>query len=226
MPDYDDPVTIRIAIELSAGLADVGDLLADAQAFDAAGADILWLVPHEGIDPWPILGAFAALTRRARLATTCAGSGDPRLAMLATTMSRLSRGRFILGLDGIAADVESLVGSRRAPSGPSLFAVAPDASSAALGAEWAEGLVHTGGEDSASAVMTSVRSATAEEAEPVECWIRIAQPTDSAAWSASRTAYTALGVTGVILPSGPRSLDLVRNPDRVDDRSDLRLTQG
>jgi hypothetical protein len=51
-------------------------------------------------------------------------------------------------------------------------------------------------------------------------------PTDAEAWRATCAAYTALGVTGVVLPGGPRSLDLVRNPDRVDDRSDLRLALG
>jgi len=35
-----------------------------------------------------------------------------------------------------------------------------------------------------------------------------------------------VGATGVIVPADPRLLDLVRNADVEDDRSDLTLAQG
>jgi hypothetical protein len=82
-----------------------------------------------------------------------------------------------------------------------------------------------GDEESAAAIVAAARAAE-PEAKPVECWMLVTLPTDAEAWRATCAAYTALGVTGVVLPGGPRSLDLVRNPDRVDDRSDLRLALG
>jgi hypothetical protein len=39
-------------------------------------------------------------------------------------------------------------------------------------------------------------------------------------------AAVADGTTGVIVPAGPRLLDLLRNADEEDDRSDLILAQG
>ena len=39
-------------------------------------------------------------------------------------------------------------------------------------------------------------------------------------------AATAAGAAGVILPNDPRLIDLLRNPDIIEDRSDLKLSFG
>ncbi len=41
-----------------------------------------------------------------------------------------------------------------------------------------------------------------------------------------RSEYEAAGATGIIIPRDPRLLDLLRNGDEEDDRSDLGLAQG
>jgi len=38
--------------------------------------------------------------------------------------------------------------------------------------------------------------------------------------------YEAARATGVLVPAGPRLLDMLRNADEEDDRSDLALAQG
>jgi hypothetical protein len=38
--------------------------------------------------------------------------------------------------------------------------------------------------------------------------------------------FEAAGATGVIVRADPRLLDLLRNADEDEDRSDLTLTQG
>lgn len=218
-------MTTQVSIELGTDLADVGDLLADAQAYDAAGADTLWLVPAAGLDPWPILGAIAALTHRARIGTTCALPGDGRIEALCRTVSRLSRGRLVLALDGAADAVASFQRGWRGEARPRLFAVAPDPDSAARAATAMDGLVHSGDLESAAAVIASARAARSEP-DGLECWMRVSLPADRVDWGAVCAGYAALGATGVILPRSPRSLDLLRNPDAIDDRSDLRVAQG
>jgi hypothetical protein len=39
-------------------------------------------------------------------------------------------------------------------------------------------------------------------------------------------AAEAVGATGIIVPADPRLLDLLRNGDEEEDRSDLGLSQG
>jgi hypothetical protein len=41
-----------------------------------------------------------------------------------------------------------------------------------------------------------------------------------------RQEYEEAGASGVIVPADPRLLDLLRNGDEEDDRSDLQLAQG
>ncbi len=68
------------------------------------------------------------------------------------------------------------------------------------------------------------RLAVAEESR--ERWTESAFPASRAAWDELRNASTAAGVTGVILPNDPRLIDLLRNPDIIEDRSDLKLSFG
>jgi hypothetical protein len=68
------------------------------------------------------------------------------------------------------------------------------------------------------------RLVVAEESR--ERWAESAFPTSRAAWDELRSASTTAGATGVILPNDPRLIDLLRNPDIIEDRSDLKLSFG
>ena len=71
------------------------------------------------------------------------------------------------------------------------------------------------------------RLSIAEELEAKgERWIRSAFPDGLEAWRTLRGEATATGAAGIVIPNDPRVLDLLRNPDRVDDRSDLNLATG
>jgi hypothetical protein len=68
------------------------------------------------------------------------------------------------------------------------------------------------------------RLVVAEESE--ERWTEAAFPTSRATWDELRNASTAAGVTGVVLPNDPRLIDLLRNPDIIESRDDLKLSFG
>ena len=59
-----------------------------------------------------------------------------------------------------------------------------------------------------------------------ERWMRADFPKDRAAWKAVRAEREAEGVAGLVLQNDPRLLDLLRNPDTEDDRSDIKLAFG
>ena len=61
---------------------------------------------------------------------------------------------------------------------------------------------------------------------PFELWTTIKMPDDRESWRKARLEYAAAGATGIIIPSDARLLDLLRNGDEDDDRSDLGLAQG
>jgi len=62
--------------------------------------------------------------------------------------------------------------------------------------------------------------------ETGERWTESAFPASRADWDELRRASSEAGVSGVILPNDPRLIDLLRNPDVVEDRSDLKLSFG
>jgi hypothetical protein len=68
------------------------------------------------------------------------------------------------------------------------------------------------------------RLIVAEESE--ERWTDSAFPPNRVAWDELRKASTAAGLTGVVLPNDPRLIDLLRNPDIVEARDDLKLSFG
>ena len=72
--------------------------------------------------------------------------------------------------------------------------------------------------------LASGRLVVAEESE--ERWTESAFPASRAAWDELRNASTAAGVTGVVLPNDPRLIDLLRNPDIIEARDDLKLSFG
>jgi hypothetical protein len=72
--------------------------------------------------------------------------------------------------------------------------------------------------------LTRGRLVVAEESE--ERWTESAFPASRAEWDELRLASAAAGLTGVVLPNDPRLIDLLRNPDIIEDRSDLKLSFG
>lgn len=131
---------------------DVGALLADARAVEAAGADSLWA---DGPEAYVLLAALAAVTWRARLVARGADDAHGR-----ATCAALARGRLA------SAD------------------------------------------------------------ENGERWIHLPFPNGRDPWRAARAAAAASGATGIVVPNDPRLLDLLRNPDVIDDRSDLNIATG
>jgi hypothetical protein len=61
---------------------------------------------------------------------------------------------------------------------------------------------------------------------PRGLWVRIALPADTCTWRAVLRACEQAGVAGVVVRNDHRLLDLLRNPEQDDDRSDLQLAQG
>jgi len=147
-------VPLRIGVRFSLA-GDVSELVADAKAVEAAGADSLWFDAADG-DPYVALAALAAVTWRVRLVARGASSEGPARA----TCARLARGRLVV----------------------------------------------------------------AEESP--ERWTESPFPASRVAWDELRAASTAAGLTGVVLPNDPRLIDLLRNPDIIEDRSDLKLSFG
>jgi hypothetical protein len=59
-----------------------------------------------------------------------------------------------------------------------------------------------------------------------ERWAICELPAGRAEWKTLRAERAAQGFAGIVLPNDPRLLDLVRNPDVEDDRSDIKLAFG
>src|SRR4051812_23055723 len=59
-----------------------------------------------------------------------------------------------------------------------------------------------------------------------EVWLEVPFPASRDAWKAARAAARASGATGIVVPNDARLMDLLRNPDTVDDRSDLNIATG
>lgn len=57
-------------------------------------------------------------------------------------------------------------------------------------------------------------------------WERIPVPESRAHWRELHAAAEAGGAEAVVVPLNPRLLDLLRNEDVEEDRSDLQLAQG
>jgi hypothetical protein len=88
-----DTERVRVGILLPGEPADLGGWLADGAAFEAAGADALWLdlAPELEFDPFALTAALAAVTFRALLVSTLPAAPDA--ARTLATIGRLSRGR-------------------------------------------------------------------------------------------------------------------------------------
>lgn len=141
----------KIGVRLPASFDTAGEFLADVQALEAAGVDMLLLGdgPLEGS---LLVAAMAAVTAKATLVLPLTD------ARLLETLQLLCRGRLVERPDG---------------------------------------------------------------------WLEESFPESKAAWRDTLASHDAKGIPGIILAVDPRLLDLLRNPDLEDDRSeDLQLAQG
>jgi alkanesulfonate monooxygenase SsuD/methylene tetrahydromethanopterin reductase-like flavin-dependent oxidoreductase (luciferase family) len=191
-----DPAAVKVGV-LLAPPDELGEWLADAGAFEAAGAHALWLdpAPQPELDPLVLLAALAALTSRAQLVVTPPAADRPPEALGSTlaTIQRLSHGRLAFAApgtpEGRTVYAPGAAVFRRLPGEPEAFE--------RLGEEGV-----------------------------TERWVRIPPPEGRAAWRAALADAATGGAGGLLVPAGPKLLDILRNPNDPDDRRDLQLAQG
>lgn len=216
---------LKVGVLLPSHFEDAGDFLADARALDAAGADSLW-IDGDGHEPWLVLAAIASVTGRVRLVApvSAARAGAPLDADV-RTLDRLSRGRLMLKVDG--ASLPDLLKSTTKPDRRQVQVVveAKEGEGAASRGPLANGLVFA---CSSPASCRAMREAMAHgDGIPArELWTLLPSPQDRAEWNLALREYEEAGATGVLVPSGPRLLDMIRNAGEDEDRSDLSLSQG
>jgi hypothetical protein len=95
---------VKVGVRLAPDPDDIGDWLADAAAFDAAGADALSVVhgPQPEFDPLVLMAALAVITYRSLLMTTVPTSDRSTVhARTIATIDRLSHGRLRILADGV-----------------------------------------------------------------------------------------------------------------------------
>src|SRR5258708_33502719 len=98
---------LRIGVELPPTLVTAGEFLADVQAYEAAGVDIIWLssAPERdapGVEPLTLLAATAVVTARARFGATARVGlpwPDALLGDVVATPSETTRGRAVAAID-------------------------------------------------------------------------------------------------------------------------------
>jgi hypothetical protein len=187
---------VKVGIALARPPDELGEWLADAAAFEAAGADALCIdaAPEPGLDPLALTAALAAVTFRSLLITGLPAAESPAIAGTLGTIGRLSRGRLRILADGIppgelAALALRMGVFRRVPGDPAAFE-------------------HRHGPGEA------------------ERWISVPSPDSRAAWRQTLLDASGRGPAGLLVPAGPRLLDILRSPDDQGGRHDLRLAQG
>ena len=220
---------LKIGVRLPRQFEDSGDYLADARALESAGADSLWL-DDEGHDPWLLLAGIATITGRIRLIAPISSAelrASEDLGAKIATLSRLSRGRLVLTVGG-TLESPAVVDGVMALARRSQCCVLLDSSSDRR-VGLADGVV--GFSESPERFRAAIEPLTKlREREkltgPFERWAAIKMPDDRESWRRLRGDYEHAGATGLIVPADPRLLDLLRNGDEEEDRSDLGLAQG
>jgi hypothetical protein len=190
------PVKVGVLLDLDPGR--IGEWLADAAAFDAGGADALWIDsgPEPELDVLAMTAALAVVTFRARLVVALPDSrtAPAGLARTLDTIGRLSRGRLVLVADSSrCAELAALAPGagvfRRVPGEPDTF------------------------EDT-------------RPGPDAERWVATPVPQGRASWQTAREDAAERGARGLVVPADPRLLDILRNPDDPGERHDLQLAQG
>jgi hypothetical protein len=208
---------LEIGVRLPALFDSSGEWLAEAQALEAAGVQSIWLAPHVPdageLDTWMLLSALALATRQATLVawmTVPPGRGEMASAR---TLAELSRGRTLI--EAAAAGL--------APR-PLLEFADPWPESATESV--LHGFVHhQTGPGRTKAAFEKLRRRHPDR-PALKLWAEIETPVGRTAWREALAACAEAGATGVVVGGDPRLLDLLRNPDAEDDRSDLRLAIG
>lgn len=189
---------IRVGVLLDPDPGRIGRWLADAAAFDAAGADSLWLDLGPEPEPEPpgsesepeseseldvlaLAAALAVMTFRARLVVAVSGGTVERRRTI-HTVGRLSQNRLALIADGDCGDVEVY---RRLPGEQGAF-----------------------------------------EGPQGERWLSVPVPQGRPAWRAALADGAQRGARGLIVPADARLVDLLRNPEDPGERQDLQIAQG
>jgi hypothetical protein len=219
---------LKIGVRLPRQFEDSGDYLADVRAMESAGADSLWL-DDDGYDPWLLLAGMATITGRIRLIVPVSSaelraSGD--LEAKIATLSRLSRGRTALAATGFAENSAGIEAALALGRGAQCCVILEtDDRRAGL----ADGVV--GFSESPELFRAAVEPVEKfRERERLtgafERWAAIKAPDDRETWRRLRREYEEAGATGIVVPLESRLLDLLRNGDEEEDRSDLGLAQG
>ena len=193
-----DSPAVKVGVVLGRQLDELGEWFADATAFEAAGADVLWVdpAPESELDPLAVLAALAARTSRSLLVGALPASDRALegLARTLTTIGRLSHGRLALVADREwpeeLANLEGNFG---------IFRPAPEQQGS---------FEHT------------------RDGDEVERWDQTSSPEGRPAWRAALASAAERGVHGLLVPAGPRLLDILRNPSDPEGRGDLQLAQG
>jgi hypothetical protein len=189
---------VKVGVLLARQPDDLGEWLADGGAFEAAGADALWVdpAPEVRLDPFALTAALAAVTFRSLLVMALPAPYEPSrdLARTLATIGRLSRDRLRILAGGVPTAEFAETGHgpevlRRVGGNPEAFE-------------------HTTGPDKAGR------------------WVSAPAPDSRAAWRATLLDAAEQGRRGLLVPAGPRLLDILRNPDDPDQRRDLQLAVG
>lgn len=217
---------LRIAVELPSDFASAGELLADALAYEAAGAAAVWLGPAaRGVEPLTLLAAVATVTSRVRVATALPAPSPWPVELLQdvlSTLDRLSRDRAVLGVAATAAP--GLAAAVRAGGRRQVMVIGDDEEAASCAARLGDGLLCTGiAADNVAAAFERARALRQDDA--FELWARAPAPGGRAEWRGLLERYGALGATGVVVAHAPNLLDILRNPEE-DDRQDLAMAVG
>lgn len=240
---------LKIGVWLPSDFQDPGDYLADARALEAAEADSLWVGPGLQVDQpesrlgpevFPLLGAIASVTYRVRLAIwigSLHALSPDTLSPVIDSLQRLSRGRMLVATAGSAEQqlderiIKSVKQSlERVAVTPLLCVAGSDREEYPVVSRSADGVICGGELTSIQAVFHEIRQFRDQEKrqDPFELWALVAAPPSLQAWRETRAACEAAGATGLIVPIGPRLLDMLRRGDepQEDDRSDLLLSYG
>jgi hypothetical protein len=188
---------VEVGILLARRTDDLGEWLADGAAFEAAGADALWIdgAPAVELDPLTVTAALAAVTFRSVLVLVLPVSAErsPALARTLATVGRLSRGRLRILTRDLPAGAFA--------GGPGLRDLLPAAGSAAS-------------------------FGPAYDFDHAGRWTSAPVPDSRAGWRATLLDAAESGFRGLLVPADPRLIDILRNPDDPGDRLDLHLAAG
>jgi hypothetical protein len=187
---------VKVGVVLTRRPDDLGEWLADGAAFEAAGADALCIDLAPGPEPDP-LALTAALAALTFRSLLITSLPGAGNPVIAGTLGTI--GRLSHGRLRILAD-------------------------AILPGELAGIALRLGVFRRVSGDPEVFEHVHAPE--EAERWISVPSPDSRAAWRQTLLDASERGPAGLLVPAGPRLLDILRNPDDRGGRRDLQLAQG